>query len=171
MRAPLPIFALTYLVGCLQIGTGSGSGNGGSGSGGAADGGTGAPTSEGVPTGSGCVEDPQTHVVLCQRIDACPNVLVDPAAFPDCGFRLSSGSPLDLECLCGDALCPLGVPLSCADAERLLVGRDELQVCLQQTEGNCVTIVTPDAGSSTNPCSVCAAGCGGTPSCYAACGC
>jgi hypothetical protein len=165
----LSILAPAMLAGCLQIGTGSGSGGGADGGPTAAGGGA-----DSGPVGAGCVQDPQTQVVLCEQIDVCPTVIVEPGAYPNCGFRLYSASPLDLECLCGDALCPIGVPTSCADAQQLLDARNSLQVCQQSTEGSCLTLVTPDAGSgsgSAGPCAACAAQCGGSPACYAACGC
>ena len=166
VRAFVPSLSLAVLAGCLQIGTGSGSGAGRGADGGPTGGGS---VADAGPTGSGCVEDPQTHVVLCAQIDLCPGVTVDTGAYADCGFRLYAASPVDLECLCGDALCPIGVPQSCDDAQRLLDARSELQVCLQRSEGSCVTLVTPDAGVS--PCAACAAQCGGSPACFSACGC
>jgi hypothetical protein len=73
--------------------------------------------------------------------------------------------------------------MSCADVATLLDGRSELEVCQQRNEGSCVTLAGPDAGAggssggtasggaSASPCEACAAQCGGTPSCYQACGC
>jgi hypothetical protein len=165
MRWPLAAFA-TSLVACLQIGTGAG--NGQSGDAGTA-GGAGSP--DAGPTGRDCVEDPQAQVVLCEQIDTCPNVTVDPAAYPDCGFRLHDGTMLDLECICDGALCPIGIPTTCDDAKRLLDAQSLLLVCQQLSEGRCVSIAGSDAGSSSSPCSACAAQCGGTPSCFQACGC
>ena len=61
-------------------GDAGGTGSGGAG-GGAGDG--------GLPvTGSGCVQDPVTNVPLCAAVSSCPDVAVDPEAFPNCGFRV-----------------------------------------------------------------------------------
>jgi hypothetical protein len=186
---PCALAALAALTGCMQLGTGTGTG-GGSGSGGSSGGAvaTAVPAESAAGdagvTGSGCTEDPASGVVLCQQISVCPNVVVEPGAFPDCGFRMYSASPVDLECLCGDALCPIGVPTRCGDVSALLDGRSEIEVCQQRNEGGCVSVAGPDAaapgsrasssgGSSggAGPCEACAAQCGGTPSCYQACGC
>jgi hypothetical protein len=154
----------TMLLGCLRIGTGTGGGQPG-------DAGSPSGPGDSSPTGMGCVEDPQAQVVLCAQIDTCPNVTVDPEAYPDCGFRVHDGTMLDLECLCDGALCPIGIPSSCDDAKRLLDAQSSLLVCEQLSEGRCVAIAGTDAGLSGSPCSACAAQCGGTPSCFQACGC
>jgi hypothetical protein len=171
MRA-LVLLAVVVVVpapGCLQIGTGLGAG---------ADGGRPATADAGAadagPTGAGCFHDPATGVQLCEQIDTCPTVAVDPSALPDCGFRL--GAALDLECLCGDSLCPLGVPATCAQAEQLLRGQNQLLVCQQVSEGRCVRLASPDAGSgaagATSPCDKqCESECAGDPSCTQLCGC
>jgi hypothetical protein len=167
--APLAsLFVCLYTAGCLQISTGTGSGQ--SGDAGSA---SGSAASDAGPTGAGCVEDPESQVILCAQIDTCPNVTVDPDVYPDCGFRLHDGTALDLECLCAGALCPIGVPTTCDDASRLLGAQSSLIVCQQVAEGRCVALAGggSDAGSSSSPCSACAAQCGGTPSCFQACGC
>jgi hypothetical protein len=158
--------ALLLASGCLQVGTGTGA---------AAEAGADAPapspaSTERTQGGSGCAEDPATRIVLCEQIDACPGVLVDQGAYPNCGFRLRAGSAMDLECFCGDALCPVGVPKSCADAKQLLSAQSALQVCQHQSDGNCLTLLPADAGMAS-PCAACATQCGGTPACFQACGC
>jgi hypothetical protein len=166
--AALAAASLPLVSGCLQIGTGTGSQSGDAGSR------SGSTTSaEAGPMGAGCVEDPEAQVTLCAAIDTCPNVVVDPDVYPDCGFRLHDGTTLDLECLCSGALCPIGIPTTCDDAARLLDAQSSLLVCQQVAEGRCVAIAGAgaDAGSSNSPCSACAAQCGGSPSCFQACGC
>jgi hypothetical protein len=128
-------------------------------------------------TGSGCLEDLQTGIVLCEQINLCPGVLVDPGLYPNCGFRPNTGSVLDMECLCGQSLCPIGVATSCAAAQQLLEAQGSLVVCLQQNEGRCVSLPGAGAGGGEieggagSPCATCAQQCGGTPECFQACGC
>ena len=151
------VLVLLPLAACLQISTGTGTGAG-------TTAGSTSPAStesgDGGTGGSGCAEDPQTQIVLCEGIDLCPGVVVDPGVYPNCGFRLHGGSALDLECLCGDELCPVGVPTTCAQAQQLLDGQSSLLVCQQEGQGSCVSLVAPDAGSAS-PCAACAAECGG----------
>jgi hypothetical protein len=169
---PVPLLVVP-LVACMQIGTGTGTGTGsgttGAG-GGAAPLAAGVPAGDGGPVGTNCVRDPATQTVLCEQIDTCPGVDVDPGGFPDCGFRLYAGGSLDLECLCGSALCPVGVPTTCDEAKKLLDGQSALLVCQQLADGRCVDSVTPDAGvSRCDP--VCRSECAGDPTCFQLCGC
>src|SRR5580693_5281654 len=60
-----------------------------------------------TPTGSNCGTDSQTQITLCEGISLCPGVDVDPGALPNCGFQIHAGSVIDLECLCGEDLCPI----------------------------------------------------------------
>jgi hypothetical protein len=171
MRLAVPLLA-AFLAGCLQIGTGNGTGSGS-----AADSGplslrSGVP--DAGPTGSNCFALPGTQAVICEQVDTCPGVFVDPGAFPDCGFRVRAGTGgggLDLECLCGTALCPIGVPTSCSEAKRLLEGQTVLGVCTQQDEGRCVELLPADAGQSSACDRSCADSCAGAPSCIQLCGC
>jgi hypothetical protein len=160
-------FALAVLGGCLQTGLGTGTGTGGAGQA-ASD----ASADSAGQTGSGCLQDPQTGIVLCERINLCPGVVVDPGLYPNCGFRPNTGSVLDLECLCVESLCPIGVAASCASAEQLLQAQSSLVVCLQENEGRCVP---SGSATSPSPCppegQTCAQQCGGTPACFQACGC
>jgi hypothetical protein len=179
MRPAIPPLA-AFLAGCLQIGTGTGSGTG---PGSAADSGTPGTSlprsavSDAGPTGSNCFALPGTQAVLCEQVDTCPGLLVDPGAFPDCGFRVrASGGPpgggaLDLECLCGTALCPIGVPTTCSEAKQLLLGQTVLGVCIQQDEGRCVELLPADAGQNSACDRSCADSCAGAPSCIQLCGC
>lgn len=118
--------------------------------------------------GAGCGTDAVTGVTLCAAISTCPGLTVDQGAFPGCGFRVL-GTALDLECLCGDALCPIGVPTTCAQAKTLLQNQTQPLVCMQVNEGRCTTpAVKPPAGSCDK---TCASECGGDPTCIKACGC
>ena len=126
-----------------------------------------------VPTGSACVNDPQTQVTLCEATSLCPGVVVDPGALPNCGFQLHAGTVLDLECLCGDALCPIGVPPTCAQAAQLLVMQSSIVVCQEVSSGNCVGLAAPgaDAGASNSCDKQCETECAGEPNCIQLCGC
>ena len=120
MRAVLSILVLVSLSSCLQIGKQSDSGS-------SADAGSasaaGASSSGGASaTGTNCGVDPSSGVTLCLGISSCPSVRVDPDQFPDCGYRIL-GNRIDLECLCGDSLCPMGSAASCLDAARADVRR------------------------------------------------
>ncbi|HXN30428.1 MAG TPA: hypothetical protein VN894_01145 [Polyangiaceae bacterium] len=163
----LPFIVLVLpSVACMQIGTDSSTGSGGS----ATPVASGAGASAAAPSGTNCVQDPMTQIVLCEETATCPGVDVDPGAFPNCGFRLNAAASLDLECLCSDALCPVGVPTTCAQAQTLLEGQSALLVCQQQAEGRCIDFVTPDAGgSSCDP--ACRDECVGAASCLQLCGC
>lgn len=161
-------FALLPLASCMQVTTDTGSGTSsaaGSGAPGGDDGGSG---------GTHCALDPASQVVLCAQINACPSVSVDPGAFPGCGFRVgASSTALDLECLCSDSLCPMGVPTTCTQAAQLLQTQSVLGVCQQVAEGRCAQVVAPDA-SVTVPSScdrTCQAQCGGAADCLQICGC
>jgi hypothetical protein len=166
MRA-LAFFLAPFLSACMQITTGDGTSSTGAGpvptSTLAADGG------DAAPSGSGCFGDPSGRVVLCEQVSVCPGVAVDPGAFPECGFRLYGRSPLDLECICGDVLCPVGVPTSCADAAQLLDGQSSIAVCEQSLEARCLPLAVPDAASACDQ--TCASECAGAPSCIQLCGC
>jgi hypothetical protein len=166
MRELRVLLLAAPLMACMQIGTSAGAGPGSGGGSTSVD--AGAP--DAGPTGTRCFEDPATRTVLCEEIAICPGVAVDPGAFPDCGFRLGAGRSLDLECLCGSALCPVGVPTTCAQANQLLDGQSALLVCQQRAYGLCVELVAPDAGGGTCD-TVCRAECAGTPSCLQLCGC
>jgi hypothetical protein len=126
-----------------------------------------------VPTGSACVADPATQVTLCEETSLCPGVVVDPGALPNCGFQLHAGSVLDLECLCGDAMCPIGVPQTCAQASQLLVSQSSVVVCQQVSNGSCIDLVAPsaDAGASSSCDKQCETECAGEPNCIQLCGC
>jgi hypothetical protein len=170
MRALAAAFVLP-LAGCLQVDTGAGT-----------DGGAGrnqVPTtarasdagSDAGPAGTNCFEDLRTQTVLCELIDTCPGVGVDPGVFPNCGFRMHASSPLDLECLCGDAVCPVGVPTNCDEARQLLAAQSALVICQQQAEGRCVQLVAAplEAGGTCDK--TCRSECAGVPSCLQLCGC
>jgi hypothetical protein len=103
----------------------------------ASDGGT-----EGGPgvTGVDCGPDPDTGVVLCLGISACPNLLVDPDLYPGCGFRVHDGSGvLDLECACYGQICPIGIATTCDQAVALMQDQSQYTVCMQIDEGRCTS--------------------------------
>jgi hypothetical protein len=165
------------LPGCLSLsttdttdaGTATGSSSGGSSSS------SGSSSGGGATSGTNCTTDPQSGITLCEQIANCPGVDVDPGAFPGCGFRLHASSIYDLECGCGDSLCPIGTPISCATAQQLLdQQQSSIVVCQQLDEGSCLPL-TVDAGggsSSTGTCDkTCESECGGSPDCIQLCGC
>jgi hypothetical protein len=170
-------------AGCLQLPTGTGDPEGGT---------TGpAPSAasdgDGGTAGTQCGTDPQSGVTLCLGVAACPGVTIDPTAWPSCGFRITGGSALDLECLCNeDALCPIGVATSCDQATQLLGSQTQLSVCAQTAEQRCLAVAT-DAGARATPATApagtptsappsgcnqtCLTGCGTAPDCLQVCGC
>jgi hypothetical protein len=166
------------LPGCLSLMTtdpdggtasSSSSSSGGTTSSGSSSGGTGATS------GTNCTTDPQSGITLCEQIANCPGVDVDQGAFPGCGFRLDASSAYDLECGCGDALCPIGTPVNCATALQLLNQEgSSLNVCQQLNEGSCISLIGDGGASSTTSSScdkACEAQCGGNPDCIQLCGC
>ena len=165
----LPAFAVLSLAGCLQVSTGTGTGPGAGTNGTAATSGGGDAATGGV----NCQQDPQSGVILCEGIDACPGLSVDPGVFPGCGFELHAGGVIDLECSCAGALCPIGVPQTCAQAAQLLGSQTVLLVCQQASEGRCLELGAPDAGATTaSDClRQCRSDCAGVPSCMQLCGC
>ena len=166
MRPLLAVLVAAASSGCLEVGTGTDAGTDAGGTTVA----TGTSTSVAMPQGLACFTDVQTQTTLCEGISTCPTVQVDPGAFPDCGFRVQSGATLDLECLCGTSLCPVGVATTCAQAAQLLADQDELLVCELEEEGHCVELVAPPTSSSSCDKS-CESECGGDPSCMQLCGC
>jgi hypothetical protein len=178
-RAPFAMLSLAVgvslpLVACLQqVSTGTGTTDPSSG---AATSPTAAATTGATPQGSGCATDPATGVTLCQAISVCPGLLVDQGPFPGCGFRIHNGAVIDLECLCGDSLCPIGVPDSCSEATQLLSSQNEPGVCDQVAEGRCTQVGASDAAaaptSTSSTCdTTCRNECAGEPGCIQLCGC
>ena len=169
MRAVLiPLFAIA-LSSCLQIGTQQGSDGGASSGGAAGASGSGAGGSA-VASGVNCGVDPSSGIALCLGISSCPTVRVDPDQFPDCGYRIS-GSVIDLECLCGDSLCPMGSAASCLDAKALLSDQSAQGVCAGIADGKC-QVVNQTSHSSSSTCDTdCRAQCSGVPGCITLCGC
>jgi len=171
LRAALctaPAVALA-LSGCMQVSTGPTDPAASA----AAD--AGASSQEAGPHGTGCGTDQVTGVILCSGVDTCPGLGVDPSAWNGCGFRGTGGSTLDLECVCGGALCPIGVAATCDQASQLLTSQNLLAVCQQVSEGRCVALTTGTTGSSGGvklTCNQgCLVGCGTAPDCLQICGC
>ena len=119
--------------------------------------------------------------MLCLGVAACASVTFDPSAWPGCGFRVTGGATLDLECLCGDSLCPIGVATSCGQAAELLSGQTQLMVCEQVAEQRCVA-AAPTAGGAPGQTGAdagvpstcdrnCIVGCGTAADCLELCGC
>jgi hypothetical protein len=157
-------------LGCLQqVTTGPGSDPTAAGASDGGPSGSGGP----MPMGTGCSTDPQTGVTLCSGVDTCPTVAVDPSAWPGCGFRVAGGTALDLECLCANSICPIGVATTCSQASQLLSAQNELSVCQQVSESRCTSVPTaPEAGTVPPGCDRnCQIGCGTAPDCLQVCGC
>ncbi len=139
-----------------------------------------AATGDGGPSGVGCGADPTTGTVLCVGVSSCASLAFDPSAWPNCGFRVTGGTTLDLECLCGDSLCPIGVATSCDQASELLSSQTQLMVCEQVAEQRCVSVAVTaaptgdDAAAPSTPSTcnqTCLVGCGTAPDCLQLCGC
>ena len=155
-----------FQASCLQIGNPTDSGTAdNAGTAGAAGSSTGTRV-----TGTNCGVDPSSGVSLCLGISSCPTVRVDPEQFPDCGYRIS-GSLIDLQCLCGDSLCPIGAAASCLDAKALLSDQSGLGICARVADGRC-ELVKQTSNSGPSTCEKdCRAQCAGVPGCIQLCGC
>jgi hypothetical protein len=164
MRRLIPIVLMVSLWSCLQVGKTSDSGSD-------VDAGSTGTSSAGAPTsGTNCGVDPSSGIALCLGISSCPSVRVDPNQFPDCGYRVA-GSTIDLECLCGDSLCPMGHAASCLDAKALLFEQSAQGVCAGIAEGRC-QMLQQTSRTSTSTCDKdCRAQCSGVPGCVTLCGC
>jgi hypothetical protein len=129
----------------------------------------------GATSGTNCTTDPQSGITLCEQIANCPGVDVDPGAFPGCGFRLMASSVYDMECDCGDSLCPIGTPVNCATALQLLDQEaSSLNVCQQVSEGTCLSLFGDGGATSTSSSGcdkACESQCAGDPNCIQLCGC
>jgi hypothetical protein len=172
--APISALVAVPLIACLQqVSTGTGTTDPT-----ASDGTTTSSSSATTtPAGAGCSTDPQSGITLCEQTSLCPSLSVDQGALPGCGFRIHAGTVIDLECLCGDELCPVGVPDTCAQATQLLSSQTSaLVVCEEASDGRCELVGASDAGSAQSP-SVstcdkqCESECAGEPSCIQLCGC
>ncbi len=91
----------------------------------------------GSSVGINCGKDPQTGAELCLGLGSCPGLVVDQNTFPGCGFRVTGGSTIDLECACSGFICPLGTATSCAQAKSLMGNQTYAGVCVQVSEGRC----------------------------------
>jgi hypothetical protein len=169
MRAWVFTLLLGSLSSCLQIGSPQGAAGGASSSAGSAGA---SGTSNAPASGTNCGVDPSSGIALCLGISSCPTVRVDPDQFPDCGYRIS-GSIIDLECLCGDSLCPMGSAASCLDAKALLSEQSAQGVCAGIADGNCQVVKqTATNSSSSSSCDKeCRSQCSGEPGCITLCGC
>lgn len=164
----------------LQLGQSGDTDAGAAGTGGSA----GAATADvDAATGAGCGTDGTSGVTLCRAISACPTVVVDPDLFPNCGFRIHEAA-LDLECLCGEDLCPMGTAVTCDQVAMLLASQSELSACTQVSEGRCAQTGAASAPAQSPPAATggqagagsgcdrtCQSQCAGDPGCYRICGC
>jgi len=170
MRPLFSIALLLSLSACLQLGKPSDSDDSSTGDAAGAGAGAAGTGSSAAATGTNCGVDPSSGISLCLGISSCPAVRVDPDQFPDCGYRIS-GNKIDLECLCGDSLCPMGSAASCLDAKSLLFDQSAQGVCAGVAAGRC-QLVKQTAHTATSTCDKdCRAQCGGVPGCFTLCGC
>ncbi len=168
----LRALALVSLSACVQLGQAADS-DSDSDSGSAANAGSGATgvAANAAATGTNCGVDPGSGVSLCLGSSSCPGLRVDPAQFPGCGYRIS-GTTIDLECLCGEALCPMGSAASCLDAKALLTEQSALGVCAAVADGRCETVEPIHSDSNNSTCDKnCRSHCSGDPNCFTLCGC
>jgi hypothetical protein len=168
MRRLSSLVLMVSLSSCLQFGKASDSGVGADAGGAGA---SGAGSNGGTPaTGVNCGVDPSSGVALCLGLSSCPRVRVDPDQFPDCGYRIG-GRNIDLECLCGESLCPMGNAVTCLDAQALLSGESAQGVCAGLAEGRCQLVKQPSRSASSSCDQECRSQCSGVPGCLALCGC
>jgi hypothetical protein len=92
--------------------------------------------------GALCGKDAQSGTELCLAISACPDDVIDPDLYPECGYQIRGNTYLML-CLCQGFLCPIGVPQKCSDIAELLQSQSVLSVCAQINEGRCVRASKP----------------------------
>jgi hypothetical protein len=129
-------------------------------------------------TGTGCGADPTTGVILCLGTTQCPDVSVNQDVYPECGFYIR-GSVTYLACLCSNSLCPIGEPMTCAQAASMLASSNEGTVCGELSDGQCTALATSAADASPEPGSdtgstctpSCESMCAGEPDCLQLCGC
>ena len=168
MRGVSSILLMVSLSACLQVGKTSDSGStadaDGAGVAGANSSGSAAAT------GTNCGVDQSSGVALCLGISSCPGVRVDPEQFPDCGYRIA-GNNIDLQCLCGDSLCPMGSAASCLDAKALLFEQSAQAVCAGVADGRCQQVKQTSHTSSSSCNKECRTQCSGVPGCLTLCGC
>jgi hypothetical protein len=155
------------LSACAQLGLPQDSGAAGAVGSGTAGAGS---SAEVIVRGTNCGLDPGSGVSLCLGISSCPTVRVDPDQFPDCGYRIA-GSTIDLECLCGDSLCPMGTAASCLDAKSLLSEQSAQGVCAAIADGRCQVVQHTSIHSNSTCDPECRAQCSGVPGCITLCGC
>jgi hypothetical protein len=170
MRWLICILVFGSLSACLQLGQALDSA-GGTSTAGSAGSATDSDASA-LATGTNCGVDPSSGISLCLGISTCPDEPVDPDQLPSCGYRIS-GATIDLECLCGDSLCPLGSAASCLDAKALLADQSMLGVCARVADGVCTPVTqTATTTPSTSTCDKdCRTQCAGEPDCITLCGC
>jgi hypothetical protein len=135
---------LAYVSGCglFNVSTGASGGTGGASSAAATTGG-------GTTQGIDCGADPTTGVTLCLGISSCSGLSIDTEVYPGCGFRVN-GAAIDVECVCGDFLCPLGPTPTCDAAQQLLAQDNEGVVCAQASAGQCTEVAAGASASASS---------------------
>lgn len=165
--------------GCEQLERGLGGGDRGGGDAGASGDGSASSSAaivEAGVVGGGCGIEQKSGLQLCIATSMCPNVVVDTQSMPSCGFRVR-GNAVDLICVCGSAICPMGIFTTCAEAAQLLANQTEQGVCVQVAEGRCVDTGASSSSSSSssggNPAcdKKCMSDCGGGAACASICNC
>ena len=163
--------ACLLVAGCVDLSTGSPDSGAPASTATSPDSGTASTTTTPMAIGANCGVEPMTGVTLCLAVSLCPNITIDTDMFPDCGFLIHQ-DVIDIECACSGALCPLGVPQTCADAQNMLAQQTQAQVCLQVNDGRCSGTAPAPSSAGTGSCDKdCQAKCGGDPSCFQLCGC
>jgi hypothetical protein len=138
----------------------------------AASGDAGATTTVPAVQGASCTQI-TASISICQYISSCPTLVLNPQVFPQCGFRIH-GDAIDPECLCGNYLCPIGVPTTCTEAATLASGDTTYDsVCQQSVEGHCTDLSAAGTTGTMSPsaCQTCMLNCDNVPACVDACGC
>ncbi|AKU97314.1 hypothetical protein AKJ09_03978 [Labilithrix luteola] len=174
--AALGSFALGSLLGACALQDALSTGGGSSS---ASDAG-GSDSGDAGLVGAGCGIDTSSGASLCRATSQCPNVVVDSAAYPHCGFRIR-GTVSELVCGCGNSICSMGAFTTCAQAAQLLTAQTEQEVCVQVAEERCTTnrstgsssssSSSGSSGSSSTCDRQCLAECGGGAACASVCNC
>lgn len=166
----LALLATVLLASCIDFSVGpKGSDAGAQGDGAAAQKSDAGASDAAANSGLGCGKDPQTGETLCIGLSSCPGLVVDQNELPGCGFRVTGGASIDIECACSGSICPLGVATSCAQAKSLLASQTYAGVCIQVSEGRCTSGTAQPPPSNCDK--TCASQCGGDPTCLQGCGC
>jgi len=159
------------VVGCVPSAS-TGTGGGPNGGGGGGDSGSAGSEGGGSASGSDCIIQTTSGVMLCEGISKCPTLTVSQNAFSQCGFR-TGGAAIDLECECSGYLCSAGATPTCAAAATVLMQQNSDEICNQLSSGGCVYEgLSGGSGTGSAGCNTtCESTCNGDPNCTQACGC